>query len=116
MVVQGDPGTGKTVVGIYLLKLLVDIAATVPGEELDTAQGAPRLVPGVESESNLVPDLVLVAGRNLEHQHVARPGEHVGLEPVVEVRRIGVPEGPEQGRLPEDRRGAQRHDPHPRNG
>lgn len=33
MVVQGDPGTGKTIVAIYLLKLLKDIAL-MDGEEL----------------------------------------------------------------------------------
>ena len=36
MVVQGDPGTGKTVIAIYLLKLLMDIAHTVPSEDLDS--------------------------------------------------------------------------------
>ncbi|TFC84340.1 DUF2075 domain-containing protein [Cryobacterium sp. TMT3-29-2] len=36
IVVQGDPGTGKTVVAIYLLKLLVDIAASAPGDEVDS--------------------------------------------------------------------------------
>lgn len=36
IVVQGDPGTGKTVVAIYLLKLLVDIAASTPGEDVDS--------------------------------------------------------------------------------
>lgn len=36
IVVQGDPGTGKTVIAIYLLKLLVDIAKTVPVDELDS--------------------------------------------------------------------------------
>ncbi|MBB5640632.1 DUF2075 domain-containing protein [Cryobacterium roopkundense] len=35
-VVQGDPGTGKTVVAIYLLKLLVDIATTATAEDLDS--------------------------------------------------------------------------------
>jgi len=35
IVIQGDPGTGKTVVAIYLLKLLMDIATTVPAEDLD---------------------------------------------------------------------------------
>lgn len=34
-VVQGDPGTGKTVVAIYLIKLLVDIAATESLEDID---------------------------------------------------------------------------------
>ncbi|WP_129661318.1 DUF2075 domain-containing protein [Rothia halotolerans] len=34
-VVQGDPGTGKTVVGIYLLKLLEDIRNHDPEEPLD---------------------------------------------------------------------------------
>ena len=36
IVVQGDPGTGKTVVGIYLLKLIVDIASTPPAEEVNS--------------------------------------------------------------------------------
>jgi DUF2075 family protein len=36
IVVQGDPGTGKTVVAIYMLKLLVDIANTAPAEDLDS--------------------------------------------------------------------------------
>lgn len=36
IVVQGDPGTGKTVIAIFLLKLLRDIAQAVPGEEQDS--------------------------------------------------------------------------------
>ncbi|WP_342746117.1 DNA/RNA helicase domain-containing protein [Diaminobutyricimonas aerilata] len=36
IVIQGDPGTGKTVVAIYLLKLLVDIATTAPADDLDS--------------------------------------------------------------------------------
>jgi DUF2075 family protein/predicted GIY-YIG superfamily endonuclease len=35
IVVQGDPGTGKTIVAVYVVKLLMDIAASRPGEELD---------------------------------------------------------------------------------
>jgi DUF2075 family protein len=35
LVVQGDPGTGKTIVAIYLIKMLRDIAVMVPGDELD---------------------------------------------------------------------------------
>jgi DUF2075 family protein len=35
IVVQGEPGTGKTVIAIFLLKLLRDIAESVPGEEPD---------------------------------------------------------------------------------
>jgi len=35
-VIQGEPGTGKTVIAIYMLKLLVDIAATAPAEDLDS--------------------------------------------------------------------------------
>lgn len=34
-IVQGDPGTGKTIVAIYLVKLLRDIGAYVPSEDLD---------------------------------------------------------------------------------
>lgn len=34
-VIQGDPGTGKTVVAIYMLKLLMDIAKTTLVEDLD---------------------------------------------------------------------------------
>lgn len=36
IVIQGDPGTGKTVVAIYLLKLLSDIRDSEPGEEPDS--------------------------------------------------------------------------------
>lgn len=36
IVIQGDPGTGKTVIAIYLLKLLVDIATTEPAEDIDS--------------------------------------------------------------------------------
>ncbi len=35
IVVQGDPGTGKTILGIFLMKLLRDIATTEPEEEFD---------------------------------------------------------------------------------
>lgn len=35
IVVQGDPGTGKTVVAIYLLKLLADISMAVPVDDFD---------------------------------------------------------------------------------
>jgi DUF2075 family protein len=34
-VIQGDPGTGKTIVGIYLLKLLQDIATSDPDETIE---------------------------------------------------------------------------------
>jgi DUF2075 family protein len=36
IVIQGDPGTGKTVVAIYLIKLLVDIKALNSLEDLDS--------------------------------------------------------------------------------
>jgi DUF2075 family protein len=36
IVIQGDPGTGKTIVAIYLVKLLRDIAASDPDELFDT--------------------------------------------------------------------------------
>jgi DUF2075 family protein len=36
IVIQGDPGTGKTVVAVYLIKLLVDIAALSSLEDLDS--------------------------------------------------------------------------------
>jgi uncharacterized protein len=35
IVIQGNPGTGKTVVAIYLMKLLRDIATTPPEEAMD---------------------------------------------------------------------------------
>ncbi|WAB81446.1 DUF2075 domain-containing protein [Microcella daejeonensis] len=35
LVVQGEPGTGKTVVAVYLMKLLADIAASKPDDEPD---------------------------------------------------------------------------------
>ena len=36
IVIQGDPGTGKTIVAVYLMKLLVDIAKSSPDEQLDS--------------------------------------------------------------------------------
>lgn len=36
IVIQGDPGTGKTIVAVYLMKLLVDIAMSNPDEQLDS--------------------------------------------------------------------------------
>lgn len=35
IVIQGNPGTGKTVVAIYMIKLLVDIKTFTPLEDLD---------------------------------------------------------------------------------
>jgi DUF2075 family protein len=35
LVVQGDPGTGKTIVAIYLMKLLIDIQKSGPDEAMD---------------------------------------------------------------------------------
>lgn len=36
LVIQGEPGAGKTVVAIFLLKLLADIATTVPADDFDS--------------------------------------------------------------------------------
>jgi len=36
MVIQGDPGTGKTIVAIYLVKLLMDIAMSDPEDALES--------------------------------------------------------------------------------
>jgi len=36
MVIQGDPGTGKTIVAIYLVKLLMDIATSDPADALES--------------------------------------------------------------------------------
>lgn len=55
IVVQGDPGTGKTVIAIFLLKLLRDIAEAVPGEEPDSdsmfseffVEGYPEIAAGL---------------------------------------------------------------------
>lgn len=54
IVVQGDPGTGKTVVAIYLMKLLSDIKASDPAEAIDEdvvlseffLEGYPELLDG----------------------------------------------------------------------
>ena len=55
IVVQGEPGTGKTVIGIYLLKLISDIATSQQPEDLDSdsmfadffAAGYPELLAGL---------------------------------------------------------------------
>jgi DUF2075 family protein len=36
IVIQGDPGTGKTVVAIFMLKLLMDIAKSAPDDDYDS--------------------------------------------------------------------------------
>lgn len=36
IIVQGDPGTGKTIVAVYMMKLLRDIQDSVPGEDFDS--------------------------------------------------------------------------------
>ncbi len=54
IVIQGDPGTGKTVVGVYLTKLLQDIKAAALTEPADSdsilseffAEGYPELLEG----------------------------------------------------------------------
>jgi DUF2075 family protein len=54
VVVQGDPGTGKTIVGIFLMKLLRDIQASTPSHKNDSdslfsdffAEGYPELLRG----------------------------------------------------------------------
>jgi len=54
--IQGEPGTGKTVVAIYLLKLLADIAEGRPSDEVDSdsmfaeffAPGYPELLAGLK--------------------------------------------------------------------
>jgi len=53
--IQGEPGTGKTVIAIYLLKLLADIAKGRPVDEIDSdsmfaeffAPGYPELLAGL---------------------------------------------------------------------
>ncbi|MDJ0336026.1 DUF2075 domain-containing protein [Salinibacterium sp. G-O1] len=55
IVVQGEPGTGKTVIAIFIMKLLVDIVKTVPSDELDSdsrfaeffVSGYPELLAGL---------------------------------------------------------------------
>ena len=54
IVIQGDPGTGKTVVAIYLMKLLSDIQAWKPDQQVDVesplaeffVEGYPELLEG----------------------------------------------------------------------
>src|SRR5690554_576329 len=54
IVIQGDPGTGKTVIAIYLLKLLVDIAKSEGADDVDNdsvfseffTSGYPELLEG----------------------------------------------------------------------
>jgi hypothetical protein len=40
IVIQGDPGTGKTVAAIYLIKLLVDIQTFATLEDLTAPRGS----------------------------------------------------------------------------
>ncbi len=55
LVVQGDPGTGKTIVAIYLMKLIRDIATMVPGEEPEVDSALAELF--TESNRAILEDL-----------------------------------------------------------
>ena len=50
IVVQGEPGTGKTIVAVYLVKLLIDIAKSRPGELVDQDTMFSELFEGDERE------------------------------------------------------------------
>ena len=57
IVVQGEPGTGKTIVAVYLVKLLIDIAKSRPGELVDQDEMFSDLFEGGQRE--LLADLRL---------------------------------------------------------
>jgi hypothetical protein len=55
IVIQGDPGTGKTVMAIYMIKLLIDIKTFTSLEDLDSGlphrpSGAPAIVAKVHQD------------------------------------------------------------------
>jgi hypothetical protein len=55
IVIQGDPGTGKTVVAIFMIKLLVDIKTRTSLEDLDSSSRFSELF--VEENRNLLQGL-----------------------------------------------------------
>lgn len=54
-VIQGDPGTGKTIVGIYLMKLIADLGSEVMPE--DIASDSPFAEPHLAENRGLLKDL-----------------------------------------------------------
>lgn len=50
--IQGDPGTGKTVVGIYLMKLLQDIKSWTPESDDETDEDVASILGGFFTEQN----------------------------------------------------------------
>ena len=69
IVIQGSPGTGKTVVAIYLMKLLRDISTTPPGEALDSDSIFSEFF--VEENRALLNEFRV--GLVIPHSHCGRP-------------------------------------------
>ncbi|MCW2786914.1 MAG: ATPase [Marmoricola sp.] len=97
IVIQGDPGTGKTVVAIYLMKLLSDIKASDPTEPTDSdavlsqffLEGYPELLQGFRA-ALVIPQQSL--RRSIEKVFRRTPG----LEPSMVLSPFQVGESEER--------------------
>ena len=94
--VQGEPGTGKTVVGIFLLKLLVDIGETVAIDEVELDSDSVFSEFFVEGTRELFTDLRL--GLVIPQQSLRRSVKKVfkrtpGLDPDMVLSPFEVGQG-----------------------
>lgn len=97
IVIQGDPGTGKTVVAVYLMKLLQDIKAADPTEPTDSDSVLSEFF--VEGYPELLQDFRI--GLVVPQQSLRRSIEKVfrktpGLEPAMVLTPFQVGEGLER--------------------
>jgi DUF2075 family protein len=97
IVIQGDPGTGKSIVGIFLIKLLVDIGAPDSLEDLDNESRFAHLF--TETNQRLLHGLRM--GLIVPQQSLRKSIEQVfkttrGLDPkmVLDVFKAGESEEP----------------------
>lgn len=65
MVVEGGPGTGKTIIAVFLIKLLVDIATTRAGELLDESDRDSEFPEFFVEENRTALNALLEAGRGI---------------------------------------------------
>lgn len=65
MVVEGDPGTGKTIVAVFLIKLLMDIATTPMDELLDESDRDSEFPEFFNEENRQALHRLLTSGRGI---------------------------------------------------
>lgn len=103
MIVEGDPGTGKTIIAVFLIKLLMDIATTPAGEMIDERDGDSEFPEFFIEENRQALHSLLNEGRGIalvvpqqslreSIQRVFRRVPHLSAEMVIDPFAVGKSE------------------------